>query len=510
MGLEKEYAALRAADAAGDTEAAQKIAAYIQSEEARTPEEAPKKEYDLSEVPLEAVKSLVGWGERPSSALGLAGDVASAVLSPIDTGAGLGALTAGMANLVLPEGGVPTMDLPAPEPGSQKSVMGVQDPTSYPTGEGAKFQVSGTTGEDMARGVGQMYKDQYGGWEAIKRTMAEDPAIPLMDALSIATGGGALVGKAPGLIGQVGRAASAPGKVLAKTPAKLLQGPADWAGKKLYGTALKKYLPKQLGFEGQRRAIEAGRKGGYTFDEKGFNRLKKDIGGKSAELDVIIAQAEEAGEKVDFVRMWDSLDEVSDTARVSSLKPVSLQRKAQGIKGQHEALIPEGATGDYTPSEALTLKRALAAEADWSATPGSGVGTADQRIAKKAALAAKEGLESIPEYGKKIVEKNRELVPLMTARDPIFEAAIEGRAMSPHPIGGSAAARLATPAAISPAASLGALFYSPKMMASHGIAATKLADSPLMRQLINAAGPGGYVASRTTPKKRKKKSRRKR
>lgn len=455
----------------------------------------PKRSYAASEVPLEALKNL------PGSLKGVGMDALKALIHPVETGAGLGQLVAGGANLLGPEGGVPAVQRNPPAPGSEKYVMGAQDPTGYPTGAPTKFEVAGSTGEQEARSLGQMLAEQYGGWENIKRTMAEDPAVPLLDALTLATGGGAAAERLPGMFGRMGRAAAAPGRAVSRAGARAVQAPLDYAGKKLYGSALKKYLPADIGFEGQRRAIEAGRGGGYTFDEKGFNRLKNDISGKSAELDSIIATAEKQGKQVEFTRIWDSLDDLSGSARTSSLKPVDLQRKIENIRMQHEAFAPLEGPNVYTPSEALDLKRSLAREADYAQTPGSGVGTNEQRVAKTAARSAKEALEDLDP---RINPLNQELVPLLTAEKPIYSAAIEGRTMSPHPIGGAAAARLATPRAISPAASLMALFYSPKLMAKHGILATQAGRSPFLEALLKTAPPASYVAGRVKPKKDKK------
>lgn len=516
--LENAYKALEAADAAGDAPGAQELAKYIQaletSAKAKEHGEISNRNYDLSEVPLEAAKSLVGWGDRPSSAVGIVGDMANAALSPIDTGAGLSQLTAGAANLALPEDGIPTMNLPAPAPGSQKSVMGIHDPTSYPTGEGTKFEMAGSTGEDLARGVGQMYKDQYGSRENIKRTMAEDPAIPLLDALTLA---------APaGKVGTLSRK-------LMSIPSRIVQGSADKFGKFLYGTAIKKYLPKDIAmqealFDANRLAIEVGRKGGYTLDEAGFRALKADVVGKSAELGKVLQAAEDAGKTVEFTKVWNSLDDISDTARVSSLKPVSLQREAQGVKGQHQAVQPkitdysqpapgqliDGSSGtvrgaDYTPNEALTLKRALQKDLNFAKV---GEGSNAERVASAAHKSLKEGLEAVDP---RIVPLNKELSPKLRLKDAILDAAVEGRSMSASPIGTSAGARLAANATVpiaAPAASLGGLLYSPARMAKHGIKATNIAQSPLLETLLNAAGPSAYAASRTKKRKKKKKGRR--
>lgn len=55
----------------------------------------------------------------------------------------------------------------------------------------------------------QMLDDRYGGWDAIKSTMTEDPVGFLADVSIIGTGGGTLAAKAPGALGRAGEAARA-------------------------------------------------------------------------------------------------------------------------------------------------------------------------------------------------------------------------------------------------------------------------------------------------------------
>ena len=62
--------------------------------------------------------------------------------------------------------------------------------------------------EVMARAVGKHLKDSYGGLENIKRTIATHPAQALMDISGIMTGGSALVARAGGTLGRVGKVAS--------------------------------------------------------------------------------------------------------------------------------------------------------------------------------------------------------------------------------------------------------------------------------------------------------------
>ena len=60
----------------------------------------------------------------------------------------------------------------------------------------------------------QMLDERYGGWDAIKSTMTEDPVGFLADVSMVATGGGSLAAKAPGALGRAGEIAKTVGKAM--------------------------------------------------------------------------------------------------------------------------------------------------------------------------------------------------------------------------------------------------------------------------------------------------------
>ncbi|MFZ5784028.1 MAG: hypothetical protein ACOY4R_27840 [Pseudomonadota bacterium] len=106
------------------------------------------------------------------------------------------------------------------------------------------------------------YADAYGGWENIKRTVAEDPARVLLDVSTIGTGGNLAAARAPGM---VGKAAKVAGTVADYTdPVSLTGKAAGVAGK---GVTEGLGVSTGAGAAPLKEAMRAGREGG----EAGIN-----------------------------------------------------------------------------------------------------------------------------------------------------------------------------------------------------------------------------------------------
>jgi hypothetical protein len=131
-----------------------------------------------SDVPGQALRN------APGSAVNLAKNIAQPILHPIDTAKNLGNLAYGVGSKI---GGA----------------LGVeQDPQRKADNEAS------------ADAVGRFFADRYGSSEGIKKTLATDPVGALADAATVLTGGGALVARAPGVAGQVGRVAGRVGSTI--------------------------------------------------------------------------------------------------------------------------------------------------------------------------------------------------------------------------------------------------------------------------------------------------------
>lgn len=127
--------------------------------ELETPEQPQKKSYSASEIPGAALEN-VG-----KSAGDFYSGVANMVMNPIDTVMGLGDLLTGTVRNSLP-----------------KSVVSFID--SLDANPQAAQRASQT-----ASAVGGMYKDRYGSYDAIKRTLAEDPVGAVADLSTLLSAG---------------------------------------------------------------------------------------------------------------------------------------------------------------------------------------------------------------------------------------------------------------------------------------------------------------------------------
>lgn len=119
----------------------------------------PRKEYGLAEVPGQAIANL------PASAKRFAGGIYEAVTNPIQTVKGVLDVGAGALQKALPDSVVKFVNQFDASP------------------EAAARAV------EAANAVGGMYKDRYGSYEGIKRTLAEDPVGAAADLSTLLTGG---------------------------------------------------------------------------------------------------------------------------------------------------------------------------------------------------------------------------------------------------------------------------------------------------------------------------------
>ena len=195
-----------------DTPTTEKISASPQKEDITwdkssvTMSDAPyqRRAYAGSEVPAAALKNL------PKSAASAVSGVYQAVTQPIDTLQTISQAIGGGFYNALPEQ-------------AQKFVVNVSE-----NPEGLAKSI------DTANAIGGIYKDRYGDWEKIKRTVAEDPVGAISD-LSLLFSGGAAAASKVGLAktaGALTTAASAtnplnvvvkPVEMMAKSKNALLQ-----------------------------------------------------------------------------------------------------------------------------------------------------------------------------------------------------------------------------------------------------------------------------------------------
>lgn len=152
-----------------------------------------KPQLPWSDVPGQALSNI------PKSGAEFLGNIYQAVSSPIETAGNIKDVFVGGVQNALPE--------------SMQS-------------ESARPQ------REAASAVGKFFKDRYGSVEGLKQTIANDPVGLLADVSSVATGGGALAAKIPGMAG-VGKVASAVGRAVdpLRLTAKAVSPVASAAGR---------------------------------------------------------------------------------------------------------------------------------------------------------------------------------------------------------------------------------------------------------------------------------------
>lgn len=119
----------------------------------------PRKNYGLLEVPGQAIANI------PASAKKFAGGLYEAVTSPVQTAMGVLDIGAGALQKALPESAVNFIN--QFEGNTNAAVRAVE----------------------AANAMGGMFKDRYGSYEGIKRTLAEDPVGAAADLSTLLTGG---------------------------------------------------------------------------------------------------------------------------------------------------------------------------------------------------------------------------------------------------------------------------------------------------------------------------------
>ena len=119
----------------------------------------PRKNYGLLEVPGQAIANI------PASAKKFAGGLYEAITSPVQTAMGVLDIGAGAIQKALPESAVNFINQFEGNPNAAVRAV------------------------EAANAVGGMFKDRYGSYEGIKRTLAEDPVGAAADLSTLLTGG---------------------------------------------------------------------------------------------------------------------------------------------------------------------------------------------------------------------------------------------------------------------------------------------------------------------------------
>lgn len=147
--------------------------------QAPTPMPAPRRQYELADVPGQAIANI------PESAKRFGAGIYEAVTSPVQTAKSVWDIAAGALQKVLPEDAVNFINQFEGNP------------------------AAATRAVEAANAVGGLYKERYGSYDSIKRTLAEDPVGAVADLSTLFTGGAMVTAKAPAVSKALTTAATA-------------------------------------------------------------------------------------------------------------------------------------------------------------------------------------------------------------------------------------------------------------------------------------------------------------
>jgi hypothetical protein len=174
-----------------------------------------RKSYALSEVPGQAISNV------PASAKRFATGLYEAVTSPIQTAKGVLDIGAGALQKVLPEGAINFINQFEGNPAAAARAV------------------------EAANAVGGLFKDRYGSYEGIKRTLAEDPIGAAADLSTLLTGGSMATARAAPGVSKALQTAS-----VATNPLSVVTKPAQAAL-----AAKENFFPSQLAKEQELNAV---------------------------------------------------------------------------------------------------------------------------------------------------------------------------------------------------------------------------------------------------------------
>jgi hypothetical protein len=264
--------------------------------------EKPERARAWSDVPLEALRNV------PASAVEFGRNIVQPFIHPIDTAQSLGQLGGGVLQH-----------------------LGIMKGEEY---------------EPYADAVGKFLMDRYGSIEGIKNTMATDPVGLAADLSMLLTGGGSAAARTPGLIGKVGEAAAAAGRLTNPlTAAEAVAAPVGRAVGRIAAEATG--LMTHTGAEPLIQAAKAGREGGQAAEAfrghlTGTGAAEEPVTDAMAALKKLReergdayrdAMAKLGPEYTDKPLNFDKVDQaLAASTRVKTFKGVPIDPETQGIR----------------------------------------------------------------------------------------------------------------------------------------------------------------------------------
>jgi hypothetical protein len=409
--IQRMMTALENADAAGDTEAATRIAQMIRQAQATPAMPSAGIPSPVPAPPISGAGPMgadLGW-QQPGYQEAMTPGAQQAFTQPSPPLAGAGPMGADLAwqqpgyqeaitppapQSEIPLGQVPGMAL-ASAPGSaaqfakdiatpfMEPVETAKSLGSLALGVMGKMGAQTASPQDIqsAEMVGKFLSDRYGGIEEAKRTLATDPVGALADVSMVLTGGGALAARAPGMAGRAAQTVGAAGRAIDPLMASI-KG-AGVASKKIAAPLARTILGAATGAGGKAisEAAKAGRKGGMAG--RAFTEQMRGV----APIEDVVTDAKTAMERmrqdratayrsgmagvkadptiIDFKPIDDALAKVAEvgTYKGQAIKPVAV-----GAMDEIRATINEWKALDpaefHTPEGLDALKQKIGSIGD--------------------------------------------------------------------------------------------------------------------------------------------------
>ena len=349
---EQAMQALRAADAAGNTEDAKRLAQIASGLKQKQtvppvqPPEAPPVDFSASEM----VKNI------PGSAMQLGKDIYQTVRHPIDTAKGMQSLGQGLIEKALP--------------------------TNI---NGQEF--GPTQNEEMVNEVGKYFKGRYGGMDEIKTTLQNDPVGMGFDVGGVASGGVAVGAKGLNLAAKV---------IPKKLPGKMLSDALRMRPGVVPST--------------KQRIIKTMLDEGVQPTEKGIEKASQIINTINSKIDDLVKNAPE-GTTFPRDTVLKYIDEVQGELTGKVAKGGKNQQIIEKMVDDFKAHMDTLKTGDhFTPEELQNFKKNIYKEINWKSLDDS---LPENQTLLAEAKAAREGIETIDQNIKPLNRREGDLIEAM-------------------------------------------------------------------------------------------------
>jgi hypothetical protein len=386
--LQELQAALVNADAANDVDSARALVSEI------------KKAQSTSTSPESVDFSFGKMVKNIPGSLGkLASDLVYPIMHPVDTAVGVGRVARGAV---------------------EKLVPGEQEYEKY------------------ADQVGQMMVGRYGGMDALKTTIMEDPAGFVADLSAVLTAGGSTAARAPGLVGKLGKATQKVGTAiepvniaanLAKSGVRPLvpKGLPGAMYERAAGFSTTKSIP-------ERKALT---QTGLDYDlmptVKGVEKLEKSMNQIDSKINALISSADTTGKTIPSWAVLKHLEKVRKEVGGPRLEAKANLKIVDDIAEDYVNRMRDLGKNSFSVKEMQDWKTDVYDKVRWHPSRPT-VTSAKEKSYKAMARGAKESIESIvPE----ITAPNVEMGRLLDLEGPLQQTAARLSNRSPIPLNAS-------------------------------------------------------------------------